>query len=94
MGANGGVYDFPVLEIGDVFGINIDLRINPNSIPDTDAKSITRKWKQFIDIVLYKIFISALFVTKTSLCTSKTIDNWQKYSFICLFLQLLQTVEY
>ena len=25
-----------MLEIGDFFGINPDLRINPNSIPDTD----------------------------------------------------------
>ena len=28
-----GVYDFTVLEIGDVLGINTDLGINPNSIP-------------------------------------------------------------
>ena len=33
-----GVYDFPMLEIGDFFGINTDLRINPNSIPHTDVK--------------------------------------------------------
>ena len=30
-----GVYDFPMLEIGDVLGINTDFRINPNSILDT-----------------------------------------------------------
>ena len=30
------VYDFPTLGIGNFFGINTNLRINPNSIPDTD----------------------------------------------------------
>ena len=32
-GSQWGVYDFPMLEIGDSFGINTDLRIDPNSIP-------------------------------------------------------------
>ena len=30
------VYDFPLLEIGDIFGINTDLRIDPNSSPYTE----------------------------------------------------------
>ena len=38
MGVNGGVYDFPMLEIGDIFGINTDLRIDPNSIPYPDLE--------------------------------------------------------
>ena len=33
MGVNGGVYDFPMLEVGDFLGINTDLRLDPNSIP-------------------------------------------------------------
>ena len=35
-GSQWGVYDFPMFEIGDFFGINTDLRIDPNSIPHTD----------------------------------------------------------
>ena len=31
-GSQWGVYDFPMLQIGDFFGINTDLRIDPNSI--------------------------------------------------------------
>ena len=34
-GSQWGVYDFPMLEIGDFFGINTDLRIDPNSILHT-----------------------------------------------------------
>ena len=34
-GSQWGVYDFPMMEIGDLFGINTDLRIDPNSIPHT-----------------------------------------------------------
>ena len=32
-GSQWGVYDFPMLEIGNFFRINPDLRINPNLIP-------------------------------------------------------------
>ena len=32
-GSQWGVYDFPMLEIGDFFGINTDLQIDLNSIP-------------------------------------------------------------
>ena len=32
-GSQWGVYDFPMLEMGDFFGVNTDLRINPNLIP-------------------------------------------------------------
>ena len=39
MGVNGGVYDFPILEIGDFFGISTDLGINTNSIPHTVNES-------------------------------------------------------
>ena len=35
-GSQWGVYDFPMVEIGDFFWINPDLKINPNSIPHTD----------------------------------------------------------
>ena len=34
-GSQWSVYDFPMLQIGDFFGINTDLRIDPNSIPHT-----------------------------------------------------------
>ena len=30
-----GVCDFPLIEIGGFFGINTDVRIDPNSIPYT-----------------------------------------------------------
>ena len=32
-GSQWGVYDFPMLEIGDFFGIKTDMQIDPNSIP-------------------------------------------------------------
>ena len=32
-GSQWDVYDFPLLEIGDFFGINTDLQIDPDSIP-------------------------------------------------------------
>ena len=47
-GSQWGVYDFTMLEIGDYFGINTDLRIDPNSIPHTgknnsyNISSVTR----------------------------------------------------
>ena len=32
-GSQWGVYDIPMLEIGDFFEINTDLRLDPNSVP-------------------------------------------------------------
>ena len=42
-GSQWGVYDFTMLEIGDFFGINTDLRIDPNSIPHTGTSIFSVK---------------------------------------------------
>ena len=35
------MYDFPMLEMGDLLGINTDLRIYSNSIPHTEMSTLS-----------------------------------------------------
>ena len=42
---------FTMLEIGDIFGINTDLGIDPNSTPHTDVK-------YYVQIILVMCFLT------------------------------------
>ena len=64
-----GVYDFPMLEVGDIFGINTDLRINHNSIPHTGRRGRQPHWggAQATDVTTFR-----------KICMSKW-KNWNPY---------------
>ena len=76
MGVNEVFYDFPMLEIGAFFGINTDLRINPNSIPHPA-----------IDLFKFFAVTSHYFVGHYfAVCTNDHIQN-EYYLFIFMILQ-------